>query len=169
MKKLIFLIAVFLFTALSCEKEVILPPEEFTMNVTIPPDPAAELITCLLPDGSLMPLPSSGKISGTAAFLGTLDAAKSTLNILSCDYNPNYNALDMDIRYVLENADGDALTFEGSGQTYFTNVTAGYLEVKQGTGKFKDAYGWMYVTSTIDPITLTVTSTGDGMVSPPKN
>ena len=169
MKKLIFLIAVFLFIAVSCEKEVIVPLEDFTVTLTIPPDPAAELITCVLPDGSPLPLPAKGHISGTATFLGALDAGNSLLTILSCDYNPNYNALDMDIRYDLKNANGDTLTFEGSGQTYFTNVTAGYLEVKEGKGKFKDAYGWMYVKSTIDPVTLIVTSTGEGMVSPPKD
>ena len=170
MKKLIFLITTFLFIAVSCEKEkeIILQPLAFNLTATSTPVPTGGVLECTLPDGTLFPFPKVAAIAGTATFLGTLDATNSTQQILNCNFNPGIMALVGDIEITLVGADGDELYFAGKANSYLSGIGTSFIEVTGGTGMFREAYGWMETTGTVDPATGIGTVTGKGMISPPR-
>ncbi len=158
------MLVIFLLITASCEKEVIVAPDDFSVTITTTPDPTSPLVTCIMPDGTILPLPSKGFTSGTASFMGGLDADKSTLTILSCVFNMDYNALQMEIKTVMADKDGDEVFFDGTAYTFFTNISTAYYTVTGGTGKYRDAYGWMRTEGTVAPTTMIITATGEGTI-----
>ncbi|NUQ25689.1 MAG: hypothetical protein HUU34_17205 [Saprospiraceae bacterium] len=164
MKNITFMLVIFLLITASCEKEVIVAPDDFSVAITIAPDAASPFVTCSMPDGTILQFPSKGFTSGTASFMGGLDADKSTMTILSCVFNMDYSALQMEIKTVMADKDGDQVFFDGTAYTFFTNVSTAYYTVTGGTGKYRDAYGWMRTEGTVAQPTMIITATGEGTI-----
>ena len=169
MKKIIFFVSLLIIVSIGCENdEIIIQPVPFSINVMATANPEGGMLECQMPEGDPVPLPKVSFTSGTATFLGTLDATKSTQEILNCNFNMSTMALEGDIKVILTGEDGDELHFTGQAQYFMTGVGTGYLEVTNGTGKFEGAYGWIRTNGTTDPITGIATTTGEGMISPPR-
>lgn len=164
MKNISFLLVIFLLITASCEKEVVVAPDDFNVAITITPDAASPLVSCVMPDGAVLQLPSKGFTAGTASFMGGLDADNSTMTILNCVFNVEYTALQMEIKMIMTDKDGDEVFFDGTAYTFFTNASTAYMTITGGTGKYSDAYGWMRTEGTVAQPSMIITTTGEGTI-----
>lgn len=96
--------------------------------------------------------------------MGGLDADNSTMTILNCVFNVEYTALQMEIKMIMTDKDGDEVFFDGTAYTFFTNASTAYMTITGGTGKYSDAYGWMRTEGTVAQPSMIITTTGEGTI-----
>lgn len=168
MKKLMFLsviLVAFFFTA--CEKEVITPYVAITGTFTNTPNPEAGFWNIDLPDGTVFPSPKQYIVDGTSALLGEVDETQSVLDMTNVAFNPIFGGFTSDVSIKLVDSDGDELKLVGTVTSYADFSNFAYFHFNGGTGKWKDAKGWMNSEGQFDQ-NMVNHLTAEGEVTEPK-
>lgn len=151
--RITLILAVVLFTLFSCSKEDEWQTVNITGGYTNTPDVAGGFHSISLPSGGAMQVPKKYKVGGSDNIMGTIDEAKSTLDVKTVVINPLTGAFDLTYTISIFDKNGDKVDYKGTGQSYANGTGLSWQHFTGGTGKYDGISGWLNTSITTNPTT----------------
>ena len=139
--------------------------------------------TAVDPNPNIPPTPCSGDlglanaglfVSGTATYLGLINAAQSRLQDVSCNLSLATHLLTTSIAGQMVSADGDTLFYTGNDEIDVLNLLTGSTDpgtitgtwtFTGGTGRFEGATGSFSISGPVNFATASFSGTGVGTIT----